>query len=230
VKITLADGKEVKGKTRGISRDVDIGLVVIEPAGGFPTVAANNWMELGTQQLCVAAASKSGAKLETVEGAAVDIRRNFKNTAWTTFDIPGGLTGGPLVEQNGNLVGILTRHSPFGGAEYGLTYKLNEVEGKLKGGEVWGKWKAGFGPSFGFAADPSREGAKVTSVDAMGPALPAGVQKGDAVVKVDGQETRGIDDIYNVLAERDAGHEATIDLLRNGQAVQVKIKLAPRIP
>jgi S1-C subfamily serine protease len=230
VKITLADGKEVKGKTRGLSRDLDIGLIVIEPAGGYPQMGVNNWMELGTQQLCVAAAHRKGAKPDALEGAAADLRRIFKGTAWTTFEIPNGMTGGPLVEQNGQLVGILTRYSPFGGAEYGLTLKLNEVEGRLRNGEVWGKWRAGAGPDFGFTADSNREGAKIVTLDPAGPAAKAGVQKGDLIVKADGQDTRGIEDLYNILAERDAGHEAAFDLVRNGQPVSVRIKLAPRTP
>lgn len=230
VKIKLADGKEIKGKTRGIWRDVDIGMVAIEPAGGYPPIAVNNWMELGTQQLCVAAAHRQGAKLDALEGSAVDLRRIFRGTAWTTFEIPQGLTGGPLVEQNGQLVGILTRHSPFGGAEYGLTLKLNEVEARLRNGEVWGKWKSAMGPVFGFEADSVPQGAQVVTVDPAGPAMAAGIQKGDIVAKVDGQPTRGIEDLYAILAERDAGHEAAVDLIRNGQPVAVKIKLAPRTP
>lgn len=228
--ITLPDGNVVKGKTRGVIRDIDIGMVAIEPAGGYPPIAVNHWMELGTQQLCVAAAHQDAAKPDSLAGAAVDLRRIFRGTAWTTFELPGGLTGGPLVEQNGQLVGILTRHSPFGGAEYGLIHKLNEVEGRLRNGEVWGKWKSAMGPDFGFVADSSSAGAKVTSVAEAGPAAAAGVQQGDIVVKFDGQPTHGIDDIYNLLAERDPGYEVAVDLLRNGQPVAAKIKLAPRTP
>jgi serine protease DegQ len=230
VKVTLADGKEVKGKTRGIWRDVDIGLVAIEPEGGFPALGVNHWMELGTQQLCVAAGHRQGTKIDALEGAAVDLRRIFRGTAWTTFELPSGLTGGPLVEQNGQLVGILTRHSPFGGAEYGLTLKLNEVEGRLRNGEVWGKWKSAMGPTVGFTADSVPQEVQVATLDQAGPAIAAGVQKGDIVVKVDGQATRGIEDLYAILAERDPGYEATVELLRGGQPVPVKIKLAPRTP
>lgn len=230
VKITLPDGKEVKGKTRGLWRDIDIGLVAIDPAGAYPPIPVNHWMELGTQQLCVAAGLRQGTTLDALEGAAVDMRRLFKGTAWTTFEIPGGLTGGPLVEQNGQLIGILTRHNPFGGAEFGLTHKLNEVEGKLRNGEVWGKWKSGMGPTFGFAIDSGSQGAVVTTVDPSAPTMMAGIQKGDLIIKVDGQAIRGIEDIYNVLAERDPGHEAAIDLTRNGKPVATKIKLTPRTP
>lgn len=230
VKITLADGKEAKGKTRGIWRDVDIGMVAIEPAGGYPQIAVNHWMELGTQQLCVAAAHRREAKIEALEGEAVDLRRIFRGTVWTTFEIPNGLTGGPLVEQNGQLVGILTRQSPFGGAEYGLTHKLNEIEGRLRNGEVWGKWKSAMGPMFGFSIDSAPQGGLVMTVDEAGPAKASGVLKGDIVAKVDGQPVRAMEDIYTILAERDPGHEATVDVLRNGQPVAVKIKLAPRTP
>jgi S1-C subfamily serine protease len=100
----------------------------------------------------------------------------------------------------------------------------------LRNGEVWGKWKAGTGPRLGFTADPSSQGAIVMGLEDAGPATAAGMQKGDLIVKVDGQPTRGLDEIYNILAERDPYHEATVELLRNGQGIAVKIKLAPRTP
>jgi S1-C subfamily serine protease len=228
VKITLHDGKEVKGKTRGIFRDVDIGLVQIEGQGGYPALGVNHWMELGSQQFFVGAGRKQGAKAETLEGGALDLRRNFQGTAWTTLEIPSGVTGGVLVEQNGNPVGILTRYSPFGGAEFGLTYKLNEVDGRLKNGEVWGKWKAGFGPDFAMQVETKGSGPTVTKVEAAAQA--SGVQAGDVIAKVDGQEVRAIEDVYRALAERDPGHEAAFELQRSGQPVTAKIKLVPRRP
>ena len=228
VKVTLADGKVLKAKTKGIWRDVDIGLLKCDEPGGYPQVGVNHWLELGTQQLCVAASHRQDAK--ELQGTAVDLRRIFKGTAWTTFEVPGGLTGGPLVEQNGQLVGILTRYSPFGGAEYGLTHKLNEVEGKLKSGEVWGKWRPGCGPSFGFMAEPGKDGAKVTAIDSSGPAAQAGIQVGDMVTKLRGQPVRGIEDVYSLLAEKDVGYEATVEVLRGGQPVTVKVKLGARVP
>jgi putative serine protease PepD len=185
---------------------------------------------LSSHQFYIAASHKRSAKIDAPNSAAVDLRRVFKGTAWTTFDLPEGHIGGALLNTQGHIVGILTRYSPFGGAEYGLTQHINQVEGRLRNGEVWGKWRAGTGPSFGFVADPQRDGAKVTKIDAGGPAAQAAIQIGDLVTKIDGQAMRGLDDIYSVLAERDPGHEATVELVRNEQPQAVKIKLAPRTP
>jgi S1-C subfamily serine protease len=230
VKITLPDGKEVKGKTRGVCRDFDLGMVKIEPEASYPAISINHWAEPPTQSFYAAVVHRQGAAASGGEGHIVDLRRVFKGTTWTTLQVPQGLCGGALVNKDKQLIGILTRYSPFGGAEFANTFKLNEIDARLRNGEVWGRWRDGAGPQFGFTAEPQPEGAKVTAVEAGGPAAQAGVQIADLVVKIDGKPTHGLDDVYAAFAERDPGHEATLELLRGGQPVTVKLKLLPRMP
>ncbi len=230
VTVTLADGKVLKAKTRGIWRDRDLGLIKCDEQGGYPQVGTNTWMELSTQQLCVAAAYAKNGKPENVSGEAVDLRRIFNGTVWTTFELPGGLTGGPLVDHEGSLLGILTRYSPFGGAEYGLTHKINEVEGKLRNGEVWGEWRAGTGPTFGFTAEPTQQGARITALETGGPVANPPLQKGDVIVTLDAQAVRGLGDIYSHTSTRDVDYEATFEVLRGEQRLTVKVKLGARNP
>lgn len=230
VTVTLPGGQQVPAKTRGIWRDADIGLLKIEKPGDYRPAPVNHWEELSTHQFYVAVAHARQAKLEAANVTAVDLRRVFKGAAWSTLELPDGLCGGGLFSPQGHLVGILSRYSPFGGAEYGLTFKLNEAEARLRNGEVWGKWRPGAGPTLGLVTGTQREGAKVAQVDAGGPAAMAGIQIGDLIVKVDGQAVHGMEDVYSAVAERDPGHEAALELTRNGQPTSVKLKLVPRTP
>jgi S1-C subfamily serine protease len=230
VTITLPDGSEVQGKTLGIAREFNLGMLKIDPAGSYQALGMNTWAEPSTQHYYLALSHAKGKKVEEPEAKLVDLRRVFQGTLWTTYRPANGLCGGALVNKEKQLAGILTRYSPFGGAEYASMQKVNEIEERLRNGEVWGKWRDGTGPALGFSSQPHADGAKVTAIEPGGPAAEAGLMAGDLVTKFDSQATRGPADIFAAIAERDPGHEATLEVLRNGQPVALKLKLAPRMP
>jgi S1-C subfamily serine protease len=230
VKITLASGQELKGKTAGVCRNLDLGMVKIDPPGNYPAFVALTATEPPTQHFYAAVLHRQGAKGAEAQGHLVDLRRVFKGTTWTTLQVPEALCGGALINRDKQLVGVLTRFSPFGGAEFANMHKYYEIEGRLRAGEVWGKWRDGTGGQFGFTAESQREGAKLTAVDTGGPAAQAGLQVGDIVAKIDSQPVGGLHDVFAILAERDPGYEATVELLRGGQPTTVKLKLTPRMP
>jgi S1-C subfamily serine protease len=69
-------------------------------------------------------------------------------------------------------------------------------------------------------------GALVDVVDAGGPAANAGVQPGDVIRKLNGQETQGAGDLVEQVANLIAG-AAAVELYRNGQTLTVTMTLGP---
>ncbi len=231
IKVRLADGRLVNAKTRGVFREMDVGLVTITDAGSYPFIAVGVPDEIPPGKLYLGVAHNLTVTVEDRPAAhLLDIRRVFRGTIWTTFDVADLRAGGPLVDQNGLLIGIHSRRSNFGGFLYS---RLNEVVPqleRLKAGEVWGKWHPGTGPMMGVEVTTVKEGCRVTSVFDKTPAASAGLQVDDIIRQVEGRSVVSLDDIYELLADNDPGDEVEIELLRGQESKTTKIKLEPRIP
>jgi S1-C subfamily serine protease len=230
-RVQLADGTWLAAKTLGVAREVDLGLVRIEPPGKLPKLDPDAPAELPQNRAYIAIMPRpSRGEFEPASGAYVSLRRVFRSTVWTDLDPDGWLPGGPLLNADGRLIGIQIRPSRFGGI---LCTRFQEVWPhfqRLRNGEVFGAWQPGTEPLLGLTGSGVAAGYKLTEVTPEGPAAAAGLQVGDVLVRLDGRPVLGDDDIEQALAERDAGHEAVLDFTRGGAATQARVKLAPRVP
>ena len=149
---------------------------------------------------------------------------------WTDFETPDWSAGGPLLNREMRVIGILTKRSEFGGFLFGRLEDFDAPLNRLRNGEVYGAWYPGLGPMFGLNVQSTREGAKVIEVIANSPAASANLKAGDIVTKVDGRSVVSLEDIYAVLSEKNPGQECTLDYFRSGQMLQAKLLLVPRGP
>ncbi len=231
VTVRLADGRVVSARTRGVHREADIGLLKITDKGPFPFVGVSLADEIPFGQLYVGIAHQRAVS-EAARPAAhiVDIQRVFRGAIWTSFDLDDFSTGGPFLDGDGRLIGIHSKRSNAGGFLYA---RLNEVVphlDRLKNGEVWGKWSAGTGPMIGVEITTVKEGCKVTGVFEGTAAERAGFQVGDIIQKMKDRSVVSLDDIFEILADNDAGQEVDVEILRGEQIQQAKLKLQPRVP
>jgi S1-C subfamily serine protease len=229
--VRLADGTLLVAKTLGVAREFDVGLLRIEPPKdyrGLEPITPGDW-----PQDRIYFALKwplEEPEFEPPVGEIVTLRRLFRSTVWTDLPADDWLAGGPLINRDGNLIGIQSRVSRFGGVLCSRFHELMPQFQRLRNGEVFGAWSPGTEPILGLAGKGITAGHELSEVAAGGPAAAAGLQKGDVIVRLDGRPIVGEDDILQALAERDAGHEAVVDYTRAGAARQARVKLGPRVP
>jgi S1-C subfamily serine protease len=207
-RVHLADGTELAAKTQGVAREFDLGLLRIEPAGALPKLDPDAPAELPQQQAYIALSCSAGeAEFQPPAGHVVGLRRVFRSTVWTDLEADRDwLAGGPLVNRDGQLVGIQVRPSRFGGV---LCTRFQEAWPqfhRMRNGEVFGAWQTGSEPML------------------------AGLAPGDVVTRIEGRPVVSDEDLAQALAERDAGQEIAVDYSRAGTAAQTRLKLAPRVP
>ncbi len=231
VKIHLADGRTVAGKTQGVFREIDVALVKITEAGEYPFTEINAAEDLSGDSLYVSLSHRrvfeTGAQ---PVGNMVEIRRVFRTSVWSGLETEDWCAGGPLLDHQGKLVGIHTRRSQFGGFLYARTNAIQAVLPRLQAGETWGGWLHGTGPVIGVVITTVTEGCKVIEIGKDSPAAKAGVQLDDIVTRVEGKSVVSLDDIYAILADKDPGQEVTIEILRDKKKTETKIPLVPRVP
>jgi len=231
VKVYFSDGKVVKGKSLGIWRDANLGLVRLEEKGEwpFPPVWPHEAFHLQDMYAALtlpekgAAGSKPNVQVATV-------RRVFRNSVWIDADSTDWIPGGALMHREGYLMGLQTGRSRFGGMTFTRIMQgpFDAQTGRLRNSEVYGAWPAGFEPVLGADGKPSKDGLVIEQVAKDSAAAKAGLQSGDILKSIDGKAVLSPDDLQIALAEKDGGQEVTIDIVRVGAPQQIKTTLAPR--
>jgi serine protease Do len=75
---------------------------------------------------------------------------------------------------------------------------------------------------------PDDSGVEVTVVDQDSPAGKAGVREHDVIRSFNGEKVESRAQLFRMLTETPGGHTASLDMLRNGQPLNVKVQLADR--
>lgn len=230
-RVTLSDGTTAAGRTLGVARDYDLGLVKIVPDGKYPVVEPHGPADLPQNQIYLALTRpRSVQEFRPADPHVVQIRRLFRSTAWIDLEAEDWIAGGPLIDRDGRLVGIQVAPSQFGGV---LCTRLQEPWqhiSRVRNSEVFGAWPLGSEPDLGFEGALKDGVFRVTAVPTGGTAEKAGIAVGDAIQKIDGKAITASFAPERGVAERDAGQEVLIDLVRETQPQQVKLTLAPRDP
>ncbi|MGQ9727322.1 MAG: S1C family serine protease, partial [Candidatus Fervidibacter sp.] len=156
----------------------------------------------------------------------------------TDAAINPGNSGGPLLNLNGEVVGINTFILGQGGnIGIGFALPINEVkrilERLLKGGRVT---RGVLGVSLIDADSPeargsgikAKEGAIIVQMSVNSPAYIAGLRPGDVIVKFNGVSVRDASHLRRLVLQQPGGAEVEVEVLRNEQRLKFKVKLGSR--
>lgn len=230
-KVTLADGRTVDAQTKGICRDLDLGVVKITAPGPFPAVEIEGFSQLNAAEwYCAATRSpKPGSGASATIGLA-QVRRLVGPQVWTDFDPPEWTAGGGLLNRSGKLVGVHVRHSGFGGTICSQLANAWSFVGRLRNSEVWGRWARGSAPVTGATLMTSPDGLKIRALASGASAASAGLQVGDVIVRIDGKPVQVLDDVTQAVAEQDPGAAISVEFRRAGGGGTANLALSPRTP
>ncbi|HZN36924.1 MAG TPA: trypsin-like peptidase domain-containing protein [Pirellulaceae bacterium] len=238
VEFMLSDGKVVRGKSLGLFRTRDAGLMKITDPGDYPFAEMGSSTELKNGQWCLALGHPGGYQEE--RGMVLRVGRVLlndltENVIVTDCTLVGGDSGGPLFDMDGHVIGINSRiaesltsnmHVPVS------TFK--ETWDRLKNGEDWGHLP-GQEPWLGVRGDDKAKDALIAEVVPGSPADDAGIKKGDVIISYDGEY---IPDFAALKAKvsswrptfgpRGSRPSSTVQVLRGGEVVELRLRLRPR--
>ncbi len=160
----------------------------------------------------------------------------------TDAAINPGNSGGPLLNMNGEVIGIdaQIQTSTQGGGNVGIGFAipvniLKEVYPSLiqTGTYTWPYLGVSGGAINPQAAqqlglDVNQRGAYIASVVAGGPAEKAGLRKGDIVTQADGKTINTFDDILTYVAFKRPGDKVKLTVLRGSSQTEVTVTLGNR--
>jgi len=161
----------------------------------------------------------------------------YDNFIQTDASINPGNSGGPLLNTEGQVVGINTAIFSQSGGNVGIGFAIpvnmaKEVVPQLEEkGHVTRGW-LGVGiqkitpelaKSFGLKDE---KGALVSQVVKGGPADKAGIQSGDVIVEFNGKKVSDMNDLPRVVAATPVGKTVAVKVLRGGNEVDREVKIA----
>jgi S1-C subfamily serine protease len=228
-KIALADGRTVPAITLGIDRDADAALLKITTEGEYPFLEIGNSQRLPDDGRLATVAFVGALPRESKLGAAlVRYRTADKDGLWISLMFDRSFSGGPLVDREGQLIGLVSR--PFGpGGTLALTmHQFKASREKLSHSKVWGDWPLAVTPHIGLNVGRRDDKLKVIGVAAAGPAARAGVKLEDELNTFDGQPVESVQDLLKLLAQKLPGEKASLQLTRAGKLQTVEITLERR--
>jgi serine protease Do len=240
VTVRLTDRREYTAKVVGVDTRSDIAVLKID-AKNLPIVKIGDPNKLKPGQWVLAIGSPFGLENSATAGIVSATARalpsdNYVPFIQTDVAVNPGNSGGPLLNLNGEVVGINSQIYSRSGGYMGLSFAIPidvavNVENQLiKTGKVT-RGRIGvaiqevnsqLADSFGL--DRPR-GALVSSVEPGGPADKAGVKAGDVILKVDGKDIDRSAQVPSIIAAIKPGAMAELDLWRDRGDKRIEVKV-----
>ena len=245
IKVTLSDRKEYKATVVGKDAASDLAVLKIE-AKGLPFVQFGDSTKTRVGDWVIAIGNPFALGGTVTAGIVSAIHRSigagpYDRYIQTDAAINQGNSGGPMFDLNGNVVGINTAiYSPSGG-NVGIGFAIPAEQAKpvvlqlMKGERIHrGYLGVQIQPLDDDIAQalklPKDHGEIVARVEPGQPAARAGVQQGDVIVKVNGQDVTPDNTLSFIVAGQPVGSRVALDVIRNGKPMKLTAVLAERPP
>jgi serine protease Do len=240
VTVKLTDRREFTAKVVGKDDQSDVAVLKID-ARNLPTVHLGDSSHVKVGEWVVAIGSPFGFENSVTAGIVSAKGRSLPGGGYVPFlqtdvAVNPGNSGGPLFDLKGDVIGInsqiYSRNGGFQGLSFAIPINLaSRVEGQLASsghvergrlGVTIQDVSQGLADSFDLKGP---NGALVSTVDADGPAAKAGIQPGDVIVKMDGEDVVRSTDLPARVAELKPGTRASLQLVRNGSMKDVTVTI-----
>jgi len=231
----------------GVDKATDLAVIKIETSTPLPTVKMGNsdtaqvgdWVEAIGSPFALSQTVTAGiisAKNRTIEPGASG---QFQHFIQTDAAINPGNSGGPLLNMNGEVVGvntaIFTQSNGYQGIGFAMPSNTvvevyNDLIGaghKVTRGSIGIEFREGLSGAvnrvYGF-----KNGVLVQRVHPGGPAEKAGIKVGDIIVSIDGRSIKDGDDLVSEIASRRPGSTVRLGYLRDGKQSDTTVTIGDR--
>ncbi len=241
IHVRLLDKREFTAKVVGKDPKTDLALIKIDTKQPLPVASLGQSSTAEVGDWVVAIGSPFGfnstvtAGIISAKGRALG--GNYDDFIQTDASINPGNSGGPLFNARGQVIGINTAIYSSTGSNAGIGFAIpidiaKQVMQQLKEhGKVVRGWLGveiqevtpDLAQSFNL---PKPEGALVANVEKEGPALKAGILRGDIIDKFNGLPVQDEHQLPELVAQTPIGDTVPVEVIRNGKRHTIQVKVA----
>jgi S1-C subfamily serine protease len=261
--VDFADRNRVPADVVGFDADADVALIKVDPAGlDLRVVPLSDRTEFTVGEPVAALGSPFGEEQSLSLGIVSAIDRSIPSLSQFTIDnaiqtdasINPGNSGGPLIDSEGEVIGINQQIESASGSNSGVGFAIPadairfSLEQLREDGDVdyayLGVTTQPVWPQLNDELDLGADvGGLISEVVEGGPADEAGLRGGDGertfqgvpiqdggdlIVAVDGNELEHESDLAELISRRRPGDTVTIEYIRDGEHREVDVELEPR--
>jgi serine protease Do len=244
IKVRLnGDPKEYPARLIGADTETDLAVIKIDTPNKLSAAKIGNSDAVQVGDWAVAIGSPFGLEATVTAGIISAKERDipgaeqFQRFLQTDAAINPGNSGGPLLNINGEVIGIntaiVTNTRGYQGVGFALPINTavkvyNQI---IKTGRVT---RGSIGATLQRAdADllkvyGANSGAFVQSVKPGSPAEKAGLKEADVIVSMNGKPIKNNDEFINTVADAPVGSQATLGVIRDGKRIDLKLTIGDR--
>ena len=250
--ITLQNGNQVDGTVLGTDQITDLALVKIKEFPGLESAKLGDSEDIQVGDWAIALGTPYGLESTVTLGIVSSLHRDINTLGFsdkrldliqTDAAINPGNSGGPLINANGEVIGIntLVRSGPGAGLGFAIPINLaSKVTNQLlTNGEVVHPY---LGAQLVLLNEriakehnqdpnaliflPERSGALVQSVVPQSPAEEGGLRRGDLVINAEGNAIKDPKSLLIQVENAQIGKPFELEVLRNNKEINLSIKPA----
>ncbi len=240
IEIRLADARRLSARVIAADSQLDLAILKIHSERELPTLSLGNSENIRVGDLAFVFGYPFGRESSMNLGIVSRAGRSYRDSASFEFiqtdagGYPGG-SGGPLLNSQGHVIGMITMASERG--NMGFAPPINMIKKmvpRLANGEkfVWG-WlgvqmaDVSLEQAASLGIFPAK-GVVVSSVLPGQPAARGGVQKQDVILSVNDTAVESPRDVTRMIGGLEAGRVGQVTILRKGRTMQLAVPLGAR--
>ena len=246
VTVTLENGREVKGKTIWNEPNLDLAIIKIDDTVELKEAKLGTATTSQIGEEVVAIGNPLGLEFQksVTKGVISGLNRTLKvedeistvvmeNLIQTDASINTGNSGGPLINKNGEVIGINT--VKITSAEgIGFAVPIDIIKPILSKLERNGVFQEGYLGIFGYDSEivpyldrsiDTNSGIYVATVTRGGPADRSGIQVGDIILSIDGVSMNKMIELREFIYNKAPGDNIQLSILRKGEIMTLEVIL-----
>ncbi|WP_031513390.1 S1C family serine protease [Desulfofalx alkaliphila] len=235
--------KPVPAKVIGADFDLDLAVLKIPGSKDLPTLKMGSSEQIRVGNWVIAIGSPYGLE-DTVTVGVISAKerpvsvqdRHYKHLLQTDASINPGNSGGPLLNLQGEVVGINTAvNAQAQGIGFAIpTSTVKEVlDDLIEEGRVVRPWMGvqiqTVTPDLAQYFRLNQDwGVVITMVLRGSPAEKSGLKTGDVIVALDGERVENTDKLTDIVRAKQVGDPLEVEIIRDGKRAQVKLIVEER--
>ena len=246
VTVTFDDGMEIQGKTIWNEPNLDLAIIKIEENANLKEARLGTAMVSQIGEDVIAIGNPLGLEFQksVTKGVISGLNRTLKvedeistvvmeNLIQTDASINTGNSGGPLINKNGEVIGVNT--VKITSAEgIGFAVPIDIIKPILNKLERNGVFEEGYIGIFGYDSEivpyldrsiETNSGIYVANVTKGGPADKSGIQIGDIILSIDGTTINKMIELREFIYNKAPGDKINLNILRKGEIQTIEVTL-----